>query len=321
MPSNDPTPNPNFPVHSEQKPHSSEHRRSAVSWEGKFIADRSHRKDLLFQKSYAASLEPFDKTVGELKERMHVQFEMFKTKMQSTLNGRDNDINRRKAVIQKRFSTHVNKSCNNRRSRMKSAALVRKEKNDMECKGITSLSDLSADLRVEIDKLWLRQHMRERRMMESAINRLRRLENSALIIWNKHSHLAITVQREQYEDWILMYRKDRDLVVIERIEEIFGRFAHWRQTFSPEVRKFVTGAKDPLNLLIRRAFAFDTDVSVEQNLTDLSLYAKESMQKIQMSLRKLRAYVAEYYATESRYRRRHNNKYHTLLLHATSAID
>jgi len=37
-----------------------------------------------------------------------------------------------------------------------------------------------------------------------------RLEKSALIIWKKHSYLAIS-QKEDYEDWLAMYRKDRDM--------------------------------------------------------------------------------------------------------------
>jgi hypothetical protein len=52
-------------------------------------------------------------------------------------------------------------------------------------------------------------------MYEAATGRMDRLEKSALVIWNKHSHLAIT-QKEDYEDWLIVYGKDRDLKTSER---------------------------------------------------------------------------------------------------------
>jgi len=36
----------------------------------------------------------------------------------------------------------------------------------------------------------VKEHLKERRIHEAASGRMERLEKSALIIWNKHAHLA-----------------------------------------------------------------------------------------------------------------------------------
>lgn len=38
--------------------------------------------------------------------------------------------------------------------------------------------------------LQVKEHLKERRIHEAASGRMERLEKSALIIWNKHAHLA-----------------------------------------------------------------------------------------------------------------------------------
>jgi hypothetical protein len=58
--------------------------------------------------------------------------------------------------------------------------------------------------------VWVREHLKERRIYEAANGRMERLEKSALIIWNKHSHLAID-QTEEYEEWLEMCKKERGM--------------------------------------------------------------------------------------------------------------
>ena len=96
---------------------------------------------------------------------------------------------------------------------------------------------------MEIDKLWIRNNTREKRMKDAANGRLSRLDKSAMIIWNKHSHLAVNVQKEQYEEWIHMYRKDRDMLSYIRLQEILSRFNEWRVNYYPSVYKFISSVR------------------------------------------------------------------------------
>ncbi len=230
-------------INGEVKPHTTDQRRNAVSWEAKFATERSTKRDIAFFNRYESSLQPFDKLVVELRGRMSIQLELFKTKMQSALNGKDNDINRRKAVIHKKFSKYVSKACNSRRSRLKSNSITRKDLYDLEGHAITAIADVCSEIRVEIDKLWIRNNTREKRMKDAANGRLSRLDKSAMIIWNKHSHLAVNVQKEQYEEWINMYRKDRDMLSHTRLLEILGRFNEWRVKYYPSVYRFISSVR------------------------------------------------------------------------------
>ena len=230
-------------INGEVKPHTTDQRRNAVSWEAKFATERSTKRDIAFFNRYESSLQPFDKLVVELRGRMSIQLELFKTKMQSALNGKDNDINRRKAVIHKKFGKYVSKACNLRRSRLKSNSITRKDLYDLEGHAITAIADVCSEIRVEIDKLWIRNNTREKRMKDAASGRLSRLDKSAMIIWNKHSHLAVNVQKEQYEEWINMYRKDRDILSYTRLQEILGRFNEWRVKYYPSVYKFISSVR------------------------------------------------------------------------------
>ena len=230
-------------INGEIKSHTTDQRRSAVSWEAKFATERSTKRDIAFFNKYESSMQPFDKLVVELRGRMSIQLELFKTKMQSALNGKDNDINRRKAVIHKKFSKYVSKACNSRRLRLKSNSITRKDMYELEGHAITAIADVCSEIRVEIDKLWIRNNTREKRMKDAANGRLSRLDKSAMIIWNKHSHLAVNVQKEQYEEWITMYRKDRDALSYTRLQEILSRFNAWRVSYYPSVYKFISSIR------------------------------------------------------------------------------
>lgn len=45
---------------------------------------------------------------------MRVQLDHITMKLQSVLNGRENDVNARKAKIHRKLAKHVNKACNAR---------------------------------------------------------------------------------------------------------------------------------------------------------------------------------------------------------------
>ena len=89
-------------ISGEIKPHTSDVRRSSIAWEGKFVADRAQKMDAALNKEFNLSLMPFDKLVTDLRERMVKQLDNVTVKMQGILNGREQDINKRKAMLHKK---------------------------------------------------------------------------------------------------------------------------------------------------------------------------------------------------------------------------
>jgi hypothetical protein len=256
-------------ISGELKPHTSEVRRSSVAWEGKFVSDRAHKRDQAANKEYNLTLMPFDKLVAELRDRMVRQYEHVTVKMQSVLNGRENDINKRKATIHSKLAKHVNKACNSRRQRLKTAAGSAKDESALEEKALLSINELSGDLRTAVDQIWVKEHLRERRMYEAAGGRMARLEKSALIIWKKHSHLAIS-QKEDYEDWLNMYRKDRDMNSAERRTEIQRDWIDWRDAYGALCIKYSKSCRPMFNSFLNNVIDYNPHESPEDNLKALN---------------------------------------------------
>jgi len=256
-------------ISGELKPHTSEVRRSSVAWEGKFVADRAHKRDQLLNKEFNMTLMPFDKAVSDLRDRMVRQYEHVTVKMQSVLNGRENDINKRKTGIHQKLAKHVNKACNTRRMRLKTAATSSKDESALEEKALMSINELSGELRTAVDQIWVKEHLRERRMYEAAGGRMSRLEKSALIIWKKHSHLAIS-QKEDYEDWLNMYRIDRDMNSAERRTEIQRDWIDWREKFGIECNKYSRSCRPAFKKFLCDAIDYLATETAEENIKELS---------------------------------------------------
>jgi hypothetical protein len=223
-------------VSGEVNAHTNDQKRSSMAWEGKFAADRAFKREQSFNRDYNLTLQAFDKLIGQLKERMHYQYEHVIVTLQSVFNGRDAFLNQRKERIDKKLAKYVNKVCNNRRLQLKNLNTTRSDEYDLEKRCVTSLNKLTVTVRQQVDQIWIKQLLRERRMYEASNGRMDRLEKSALIIWNRHSHLAIS-QKEEYDDWLSMYSKDRDIVTEERMELISREWGEWRTMFSLKIRK------------------------------------------------------------------------------------
>jgi hypothetical protein len=284
-------------ISGEIRPHTSEIRRSSVAWEGKFISDRSNRKEQSLNKDFNISIQPFDKLCADIKERLHVQLQSVMMRMQAILNGRDNEVNKRKTQIQQRFGKHVNKSCNSRRLRLKNSMTARKDEYDLESKCITQLGDVSASLRVAIEDIWVKQHLRERRMVEAVTGRMERLEKSALIIWNKHSHLA-NGEEEAYKDWIDMYHKNKTVAEQERFELMGQTNDKWREPFVKKIKVLADSTAKPIRNLVKRTCSFDYEVSIDVNQQDLRENTLQLSNNILTWIRNLRSIVKDYTADE-----------------------
>jgi Flp pilus assembly protein TadB len=98
----------------EIKTHTAEHKKTSFAWESKSILDRSQRKEILLQKNFNDNIFPLDSLVEDFKQQMRMQLEQITIKLQAVINGRENDVNARKASIHKKLAKHVNKSCNAR---------------------------------------------------------------------------------------------------------------------------------------------------------------------------------------------------------------
>ena len=98
----------------EIKTHTGELKKSSFAWESKAIMDRGQRKEQKVVAEFHTNIGPLDKLTDEFKERMKAQLDNVTLKLQSVLNGRENDITARKAQIHKKLARHVNKACNAR---------------------------------------------------------------------------------------------------------------------------------------------------------------------------------------------------------------
>ena len=196
-------------------PNLAEDKKKKLAWEGKLIVDRATKHQSGNLGSFQAALAPFEKMVSQLKEKLLLQLEQVTMKMQSILNTRDKDINARKAAIFKRLSKHVKKVCNNRRLQVKTKDAARLEAYRLEEKCIKAIDEMSTEVRSGMDQLWVKEHLRERRMYDAAVGRTARLESAALLLWKKNSHLA-TKEKEDYELWFDTFVKLRNNTMDKR---------------------------------------------------------------------------------------------------------
>ena len=256
-------------ISGEVRPHTSEVKRSSIAWEGKFTADRAHRRDTALHRDFNLAMLPFDNCVSELRERMVKQLEHVTVKMQSVLNGRESDINKKKAAIHRKLGKHVNKSCNARRLRLKGNKASSREEQQLEERALVSLNDLTVELRQAVDQIWVKEHLRERRMYEASRGRLERLEKSALIIWNKHSYLAMA-QQEDYQDWLNMYRRDRDMKLQERQLLVTKDWDAWRRHYGEGYKKVRRLLRPRVKHFISAAVAYDATVPMEKNMATIN---------------------------------------------------
>jgi len=284
-------------VSGEIKTHSSDFKKNTYAWEAKSINDRCSRKEKTLLDDFHANIDPLDKLTEVFKDRMRVQLDLITLKLQSVLNGRENDVAARKNRIHKKLAKHVNKACNDRRQRLKDSTAIRRDEFQLEGKCIASVDELTHNLRSAIDQLWVREHLKERRIFEAAMGRMERLEKSALVIWNKHSHLAIE-QKEEYEDWLNMQNKDTDLRVSERRQDLFREWKIWRNKFGVDLKIVSGNLREPVRKLLVDSLTYDVTVSVEANLEVVRSYVDSAMLDVSESMSYLRSKLNEYLRRE-----------------------
>eukprot|EP00981_Chlorochromonas_danica_P005459 scaffold1091_cov164-Ochromonas_danica.AAC.82 len=252
----------------EIKSNTQEQKKSSYAWETKSILDRGMRKEQMLVNDFNQHISPLDRMVQEFKEKMKIQLDHITMKLQAVINGKENDVNARKALIHKKLARHVNKACNARRQRLKDATAVRRDEFELEALAIAKVDDLTGDLRAAIDSVWVKEHLRERRIFEASLGRLERLEKTALIIWNKHAHLSLEV-KEDYEDWLSTYQQDRDQKINHR-REIFDRdYFDWRRVFGQQFTGLAKHMRQSFSYIIPHCYTYDIQPPLEQNILDV----------------------------------------------------
>lgn len=98
----------------EIKSHTNEQKKNSYAWETKSLTDRQLRKEQGLITEFHHHINPLDRMVNEFKEKMRIQMDHITMKLQSIVNGKENDINARKAMIHRKLAKHVNKACNAR---------------------------------------------------------------------------------------------------------------------------------------------------------------------------------------------------------------
>lgn len=279
----------------EIKTHTADQKRSMVAWEGRFISDRALKREQNTQNEFQESLQPFEKAVQLLRERMREQLERITIKLQSVLNGRDVEINKRKTKIHNRFGQHVQKSCSNRRNISKKLVKSKKEEYKMEGESLISLGEFCSDLRIMTENLWIKQEKMEKRIIQSTLNRTNSLEKMALLIWNKNMHLA-GEQKEFYDDWLSAYRRARNTLTVERMEKLCKDWTSWREELSnkstlPKVAKVIR--KIGKRFFLKESI-FDTNVSIDQNIIDMKIHGEKSLEQINLCITGLMGILTQF---------------------------
>jgi hypothetical protein len=257
-------------ISGEIRPQTAEQKKHSYAWETKALIDRAHRKEIALIQEFHSHMDPLDGMVNEFKEKMRLQLEHITMKLQSVVNGKENDINARKASIHKKLAKHVNKACNARRQRLKDATAIRRDEFELESRAMSKVEELCGDLKGAIDTFWVKEHLKERKIYEASLGRLERLEKSALIIWNKHSHIAMD-QKEEYQDWLETYKRDRDDKIRMRKIEIEDQYRDWAEVFVTKVKSMSIDLRKGFKYLISTSFIYDINATVEQNLLDLEM--------------------------------------------------
>lgn len=159
-------------ISGEIRAHTGEQKKQSYAWETKALVDRAHRKEMALINEFHHHMDPLESMVNEFKEKMRLQLEHITMKLQSVVNGKENDINARKAAIHKKLAKHVNKACNARRQRLKDSTAIRRDEFELESRAMTKVEELCGDLKAAIDTFWVKEYLKERKIYEASLDTL-----------------------------------------------------------------------------------------------------------------------------------------------------
>jgi hypothetical protein len=190
--------------------------------------------------------------------------------------------------------------CQNRRIKLKLMKDQRKDEIEIENKCIIAISNLLVDLRNAVDSSWIKELLKERRMYEAAVGRMERLEKSAMIIWNKHSSGQIAVDvKEDSEDWIISYKKDRGMIWMERKAVMERDFKKFRQIYGAAFGNFVKSQRPVLRTFYVNSCQYDISHVVEKNIEDLLEFSEQLWQDTSTQMHVIRKKLVDYLDVET----------------------
>lgn len=130
-------------------------------------------------------------------------------------------------------------------------------------------------------------------MYEAVDGRMSRLEKTALLIWNKHAHLALA-QKEFYHEWLAMYRHDWQTIVSDRRTSLVNEYTQFRWSFQETSRNFLRAVGPTVQLFVHFGFKINTSVSFEQSLLDLYSKSEEAKKSLDSGVKLLKDAVTDY---------------------------
>jgi len=288
-------------ISGEIKSHTNDQKKNSYAWETKSLIDRQIRKEQQLIQDFQLHIAPLDNMVNVFKEKLRIQMDHVTMKLQSIVNGKENDVNARKSLIHKKLAKHVNKACNGRRQRLKHAAAARKDEFELETITMHRIDDICQDLRSGIDTLWVKEHLKERKIYEASIGRLERLEKSSLIIWNKHANMTKSQYNSQndYQEWLETYRQDRNL----KLTDFQLMLENQGQLFRKNIKEKLTA----LSKQIRRSFqfvvkncfyTFDVENTLEENIETIKNILQYENQLILSIFQDMRNYLESHISSQ-----------------------
>ena len=109
---------------------------------------------------------------------------------------------------------------------------------------------------------------------------------------------TFTDAHEEYEEWLNMYVKERDLRINERRQLIDRDYRAWRSAFGKDAHRTAYDLIIPVKEFVQDGYVFPVDVPVEQNLADLKLYIDALLQNATSQVAALRSNVSNYLSIE-----------------------
>ena len=111
-------------------------------------------------------------------------------------------------------------------------------------------------------------------------------------------HLTYLGQKEDYDDWLRLYRQDRDANSNERRTAMMATFDEWRRDYGVSVKKASTKFKPWFRQYLNAAVHYDATVPIDDNLKDLTLSTGNILAAIKQGINNLRRQAQEYVTSE-----------------------
>lgn len=188
-----------------------------------------------------------------------------------------------------------------RRQRLKNATTGRKDEFELETITMHRIDEICQDLKSGIDALWVKEHLKERKIYEASIGRLERLEKSSLIIWNKHANMTKNQYNTQsdYQDWLDAYRMDRNLKITDFQLTIENQGQLFRKAMKDKLTALSKRMKNSFRYCIKNCiYSFDVEDSLEDNIETVKSSLQYEKKLILTLFHEIRSFLEDFVSSQ-----------------------